>query len=294
MGAFVIFNTLSITVAQRAREFATLRTLGASRRQVLRSVILESLALGLAASLLGLGLGVALAKGLSSLLQALGMSLPQTALVFAPRTAVVALVAGTTVTLLAGLVPAFKATRVPPIAAVREGAIRRRLRSCAASSSGLALGILGALLLVKVAVANGGVVSIVAGALLLFVGMAAIATRLVPGARERRRPAGEGRGRVRRAAGEPQRGPQPGPHRLDRGRADDRARARHLRRRARPRCRRLGQERRREADHRRLRRPVRERLVDLPQGRRAGVAKLGATVSGVRYDRGRVGKSAST
>jgi putative ABC transport system permease protein len=180
VGAFVIFNTLSITVAQRTREFATLRTLGASRRQVLRSVLLESLALGLVASLVGLGLGVALAKGLTSLLQAVGMSLPQTALVFAARTAVVAIVAGTTVTLLAGIVPAFKATRVPPIAAVREGAILRgsRLRS---QLVGLALGIVGALLLVKVAVANGGVLAIVAGTVLLFVGTAAIATRLVPG-----------------------------------------------------------------------------------------------------------------
>jgi putative ABC transport system permease protein len=180
VGAFVIFNTLSITVAQRAREFATLRTLGASRRQVLRSVLLESLALGVTASLLGLGLGVALAEGLSSLMQALGMSLPQTALVFAPRTAVVALAAGTIVTLLAGIVPAFKATRVPPIAAVREGAILHGSRS-RGQFVGLALGILGALLLVKVAVSNGGVVSIVGGAMLLFVGMAAIATRLVPG-----------------------------------------------------------------------------------------------------------------
>ena len=180
VGAFVIFNTLSITVAQRAREFATLRTLGASRRQVLRSVLLESLALGVTASLLGLGLGVALAKGLSSLMQALGLSLPQTALVFAPRTAIVALAAGTSVTLLAGIVPAFKATRVPPIAAVREGAILHG-SGVRGQLGGLALGILGALLLVKVAVANGGVVSIVAGAMLLFVGMAAIATRLVPG-----------------------------------------------------------------------------------------------------------------
>ena len=180
VGAFVIFNTLSITVAQRAREFATLRTLGASRRQVLRSVLLESLALGLGASLVGLGLGVALAEGLTSLLQSVGMSLPQTALVFAARTAVVGLLAGTTVTLLAGIVPAFKATRVPPIAAVREGAIDPGTRA-GSQLVGLALGILGALLLVNVAVANGGVISIVAGAMLLFIGMAAIATRLVPG-----------------------------------------------------------------------------------------------------------------
>ncbi len=180
VGAFVIFNTLSITVAQRSREFATLRTLGASRRQVLRSVIVESLALGLAASLVGLALGVALAKGLSWLMATLGMSLPQTALVIAGRTAVVALVTGTAVTVLAGILPAFKATHVPPIAAVREGAPdpAPRLRG---QLLALGLGIVGALLLVNVAVADGGVISIVGGSLLFFVGVAALAKRLVPG-----------------------------------------------------------------------------------------------------------------
>ena len=72
VGGFVIFNTLSITVAQRTRELATLRTLGASRRQVLRSVVLEAFVIGLFASLVGLAAGVALAKGLSSLFSALG------------------------------------------------------------------------------------------------------------------------------------------------------------------------------------------------------------------------------
>src|SRR5262249_12283847 len=71
VGAFVIFNTLSITVAQRTREFATLRTLGASRRQVLRSVLLEGLVIGVLASLTGLVLGLGLAKGLGSLMAAL-------------------------------------------------------------------------------------------------------------------------------------------------------------------------------------------------------------------------------
>ena len=72
VGAFVIFNTFSITVAQRTREFATLRTIGASRRQVLGSVILESLVIGLLASLIGLGLG--LAVGIEALFRALESS----------------------------------------------------------------------------------------------------------------------------------------------------------------------------------------------------------------------------
>jgi putative ABC transport system permease protein len=126
VGAFVIFNTLSITVAQRTRELATLRTLGASRRQVLRSVVLESFAIGLAASLIGLVSGFALAKGLSSLFGALGLTLPQTSSVYATHTFVISLVLGVLVTVLAGFVPALWATRVPPIAAVREGTVIQR------------------------------------------------------------------------------------------------------------------------------------------------------------------------
>ena len=128
VGAFVIFNTLSITVAQRMREFATLRTLGASRRQVLRSVILEALVIGLGASIVGLFSGLGLAVGLNALFKALNLDLPQTETVFATRTIVVSLAVGTLVTLIAGLFPAIRATRVPPIAAVREGATLPRGR----------------------------------------------------------------------------------------------------------------------------------------------------------------------
>jgi putative ABC transport system permease protein len=113
VGAFVIANTLSITIAQRMREFATLRTIGGSRRQVLRSVMLEALVVGAVASLLGLFFGLAVAKGLGALFSAIDVEFP---------TIVVSLAVGIVVTLLASLRPAIKATRVPPIAAVREGA----------------------------------------------------------------------------------------------------------------------------------------------------------------------------
>lgn len=122
VGAFVIFNTLSITVAQRTREFATLRTLGASRRQVLRSVITEGVAVGLLASVTGLVAGIGIAKGMFALFGALGVDLPDATTVVQTRTVVVALVLGTGMTVLASIVPARRATRVPPIAAVREGA----------------------------------------------------------------------------------------------------------------------------------------------------------------------------
>jgi putative ABC transport system permease protein len=122
VGSFVIANSLSITIAQRTRELATLRTLGASRRQVLRSIVIEALVTGTLASVIGLFLGLALAKGLFSLFDAVGFTLPNSGLIFETRTIVVALLVGIVVTLLASLRPAVRATRVPPIAAVREGA----------------------------------------------------------------------------------------------------------------------------------------------------------------------------
>ncbi len=117
VGAFVIFNTLSITVAQRTREFATLRTLGASRKQVMRSVVIEGVVIGLLASVIGLFAGFGLAK----LLTVLGGDLPEAGMVFALRTVLISLALGTVITVLATIVPARRATRVPPIAAVREG-----------------------------------------------------------------------------------------------------------------------------------------------------------------------------
>ncbi len=123
VGAFVIANTLSITIAQRVREFATLRTIGASRRQILWSVVLEAFVIGVFASITGLFAGFGLAKLLNSAFVAFGIDLPQSDTVFATRTVIVSLVVGTLVTLLASLRPAFRATGVPPIAAVREGAV---------------------------------------------------------------------------------------------------------------------------------------------------------------------------
>ncbi|HTO26454.1 MAG TPA: ABC transporter permease, partial [Gaiellaceae bacterium] len=123
VGAFVIANTLSITIAQRTRELATLRTLGATRRQVLSSVMLEALVIGLLASLVGLFLGLGLAKGLNALFVSFGIDLPQAGTVFATRTVVVSLLVGVVVTLIAASRPAIRATRVPPISAVREGAV---------------------------------------------------------------------------------------------------------------------------------------------------------------------------
>src|SRR3954462_6257546 len=185
VGGFVIFNTLSITVAQRTREFATLRTLGASRKQVMRSVRLEGLVIGLVASVLGLVLGLGIAKGMVALFSALRVDLPKAGTVIATHTIATSLIVGTGVTLLASIVPARRATRVPPIAAVREGAVLPASKFAAHS---LKTGV-GVLLASLAAIAAGmfaGGVSPAATALLLgvgvlglFAGIALLAPRLV-------------------------------------------------------------------------------------------------------------------
>jgi putative ABC transport system permease protein len=185
VGSFVIFNTLSITVAQRTREFATLRTIGASRRQVLSSVILESLVIGVLASLAGLFLGLGLAKGIEALFRGLGFELPSAETVFAMRTVVVAMLVGVLVTLLAGLFPAIRATRVPPIAAVREGATLPKSRLAPFTPWIALLTIVVAIVALARAMFTDDLgtadrlLSLGVGVLVLFVGVAMISPRLV-------------------------------------------------------------------------------------------------------------------
>ena len=186
VGAFVIFNTMSITVAQRTRELATLRTLGASRRQVRISVILEALVIGVVASLTGLGLGVLLAKGLNALFDALGGGLPTASLVFGWRTVLISLAVGILVTLLAGLFPALRATRVPPISAVREGAtlppgrLAPYVPYIALVVIAVAVALLGYSMFVDDVDTVTRLLAIAAGVLTLFVGVAMISPKAVP------------------------------------------------------------------------------------------------------------------
>jgi putative ABC transport system permease protein len=120
VGAFQIFNTFSITVAQRTREFGMLRTLGASRGQILRSVGFEALVFGLLGAVTGMAGGVGFAFLINELFKAVGIDLPNTGTVVAPRTIVVSLLVGVVVTLLAALAPALRATRITPMAALLE------------------------------------------------------------------------------------------------------------------------------------------------------------------------------
>jgi len=129
VGSFLIFNTFSITVAQRVSEFGMLRTLGASRRQILTDVVVEALAIGVIGAVIGIGGGFLIAMLLNGLLEAFEIDLPTTGLVMESRTIIVSLLIGIVVTVLSSLVPALRSTRVPPIAALRatvEPPSRRR------------------------------------------------------------------------------------------------------------------------------------------------------------------------
>ena len=123
VGSFVIYNTFSITVAQRTKETALLRAIGAKRRQVMRSVRIEALFIGVFASAVGVVVGIGLAQGLRSVLSAFGVELPSGAAVIEPRTIVVSMLTGVIVTLAAAWLPARRAAKVAPIEALRDTAL---------------------------------------------------------------------------------------------------------------------------------------------------------------------------
>jgi putative ABC transport system permease protein len=147
VGSFIIYNTFSIIVAQRTKELALLRALGASRGQVLRSIILEALFVGLIASIIGVGFGILLAIGLNKLMQSIGFSGPDTPIVLPPVAILVSLLVGTFITLVSALFPARRAATVPPIAAMRDVAVDRTGASRLRVAFGLILLALGAFML---------------------------------------------------------------------------------------------------------------------------------------------------
>ncbi len=123
VGSFLIFNTFSITVAQRIRELGMLRTLGATRGQILRGMVLEATIIGALGSVLGVLAGIGFASALNAVFKSFGIDLPNTGTVIAARTIVLSLVVGMVVTLAAALSPALRATRVSPMAALLEAAL---------------------------------------------------------------------------------------------------------------------------------------------------------------------------
>jgi putative ABC transport system permease protein len=176
VGAFTIYNTFSIIVGQRTRELALLRVVGASRRQVLRSVLAEAAIVGVVSSAIGVGLGVVAAIGLKALLSGFGTSLPAGPLTFEPRTAIVGLAVGTLVTLVSAIGPARNAVRIPPVAALTDrpsdgaGAAPTRRRLI----SGAALVIVGVLVL-GLGLSEPVVALVGVGAVCIFIGVAMLA-----------------------------------------------------------------------------------------------------------------------
>ena len=139
VGAFLIYNTFAISLTQRSRELALLRAIGALRGQVLRTVLTEAALIGIAATLVGIAVGVALAEGLYILFSSFGGDIPRTSLAVELRTIGVSLLAGITVTMASALVPAIRASRVPPVAAMSASGTAQNTSS-ASSRRTLALG----------------------------------------------------------------------------------------------------------------------------------------------------------
>lgn len=184
VGAFLIFNTFSMLIAQRARELALMRALGASRRQVTGSVLLESILVGLFSSLLGFVLGIGVAKGLTWLLGVLGIDLPSGGTVIAGRTVIASFVVGVGVTAVAALVPAVRASRVAPVEAMRDSGPAEHRSLTVRSTVGAALTALGVSVLAY-GLAAGKLWAVGVGALVSFLGVAmlsALIARPVTGA----------------------------------------------------------------------------------------------------------------
>jgi putative ABC transport system permease protein len=174
VGAFIIVNTFSVLIARRTRELALLRAVGASRRQVVTSVLVEAFLVGLVGGLLGLLLGIVLAVALRELFGVIGFEIPAGSLVVRPRTIVAALLIGTLLTMVAAWFPARRAGTVPPVAALRDDVVlpSRSLRR--RTVVGVVMAVLGATLLAVGlgGAAPGGLGLVGAGILLVFVGVA--------------------------------------------------------------------------------------------------------------------------
>lgn len=120
VGSFIIWNTFSMQVAQRTRELALFRAIGATRQQVMRTILGEAVLLGLVASMAGIALGVGMARALTGLMEGLGFSLPTAPLEVRPVTILAGLVVGTVITVVSAVTPARRATKVLPVEALRD------------------------------------------------------------------------------------------------------------------------------------------------------------------------------
>ena len=178
VGGFIIQNTFRIIIAQRTRELALLRALGATARQVRSMVIIEALIVGVIGSVVGIAFGALLALGIRALMNAIGLGIPQSTLVLLPRTIIVAMTVGVVLTVASALLPARKASRIPPIAALREDASRTPRRSLHRRAvSGMVITAVGVALLGVGLFSSFGnaLVFVAAGAAIGFVGVSVLA-----------------------------------------------------------------------------------------------------------------------
>ncbi|MGH9287853.1 MAG: ABC transporter permease, partial [Acidimicrobiales bacterium] len=169
VGAFVIYNSFTILVAQRNREMALLRAVGASRGQVLRGVLLEAVVIGGLASIAGFLVGLAVTSGLRAVMDAFGFDLPAGDIIVRPAAVVIAILSGFIVTVVSAVVPAVRAARVSPLAAMREVAVERVTRVRIRLALSIAVAVLGALSLVNGVAGDGGIQAVGLGVLLIFI-----------------------------------------------------------------------------------------------------------------------------
>jgi putative ABC transport system permease protein len=183
VGAFIIVNTFGVLIARRTRELALLRAVGASRRQVTLSVLIEAFLVGLVGGVVGLGLGIVLAVVLRALFGVIGFDVPAGSLVIAPRTILVSVGIGVVLTMAAAWLPARRAGTVPPIAALRDDAVLPSRSLHRRTLAGAALAVLGAALLALGLlgdVPNG--IALVGGGILLVFVAAALLSAVIGGA----------------------------------------------------------------------------------------------------------------
>jgi putative ABC transport system permease protein len=179
VGSMVIANAFAITAAQRSRENALLRALGARRGQVTRAVVTEAAATGLMASALGVLTGIGTASLLKSLVERFGPALPDAPLTVHGRVVVTGLVVGTLVTVVASYLPARRSGRIAPVAALRESAPGAVTRSRKRAVVGTVVTGLGAAA-VTMGFAGDAPGPVGMGALALFVGLVALGPVLAP------------------------------------------------------------------------------------------------------------------
>jgi putative ABC transport system permease protein len=174
VGSFIIFNTFSIIVAQRSRELALLRAIGAGQRQILVSVMFEAVLVGMIASLVGFVGGVFLAVGLKALLGALGLDIPASSIVIPASAVIWSFATGMLVTVVAALFPALRASRIPPIAAMRDASIDRSSTSPRRAVFGIVLSLAGVGLVALGLFGSSGLVYIGIGMAVVFIGVAVL------------------------------------------------------------------------------------------------------------------------